>query len=102
MAAPASPFASLDYIGGHYIEHPQSHKGTYVQLNHYHIEEDYQGRWNSNCVHLTPEAGRVFNKVVEIMRRDHWDHSDAQIDYFSTNFYLGITVGKWNRNFVIK
>ena len=46
MSAPASPFASLDYIGSHYERYPASHDGTNVQLNHYYIEQDQQERFN--------------------------------------------------------
>ena len=101
MAAPESPFASLDYVGPHYEQYPASHDGTDVQLNHYYVTQDYQGRWISNCVHLTEKAAKMFLQVVEIAQRDNWNNSDSQTDYFDVNYYLHLAVGKWDKPFQV-
>lgn len=102
MSAPESPFASLDYIGSHYEQYPASHDGTDAQLNHYYIEQNHQGQWTSNCVHLTEKAAKMLIRVVEIANADNYDHSDPMRDYFSVGFYFHLAIGKWNKPFVVK
>lgn len=102
MSAPASPFASLDYISSHYEQYPASHDGKDAQLNHYYINQDNLGRWASNCVHLTEKAAKMLIRVTEIANADNYDNSDHMTDYFDVGFYFHLEIGKWNKPFVIK
>lgn len=63
---------------------------TYEQLNHFYYEEDDR---------LTEEGKAVCRKIMQIMRKYHYDKSDAMIDYFDTNFYIHLEVGNWDRPF---
>lgn len=39
--------------------------------------------------------------MVEIATKEHYDHSQIEIDYFCTNYYLGLNIGKWDNPFVV-
>lgn len=49
---------------------------------------------------LTPEGHDTIKKVVEIVEKYHLDRSDSQIDYFCTNFYYDLDLGKYDKAFV--
>ena len=63
------------------------------QLNHFHVSDDF---------HLTEEAKSVINKALQIINSYNFNDSDAQIDYFHTNFYTHMSIGKWDKPFQIK
>lgn len=62
----------------------------YEQLNHYSVSDDF---------HLTEEAKSVINKALQIINSYNFDDSDGQIDYFHTNFYTHMSIGKWDKPF---
>ena len=78
MKAPVSPF-SENYNG-------EDRRG--YQLNHYHLDRDKN---------LTEEAREMFIDIVRLTQSFNYDDSDSQTDYFDTNFYLHLGIGKWNR-----
>jgi len=96
MAAPASPFASLNTVNGY------EHSGKYAQLNHYHIKQDWAGNWISNGYYLTEQAVEMLNAVIEIGNRENWDNSDLMTDYFDVNYYFHLNIGKWDKPFIVK
>jgi hypothetical protein len=59
-----------------------------VQINEYHPE-------------FYKEGQKFVEKVLAIVKKRHWDDSDIQTDYFSTNFYLSIDQGAFGRPFVL-
>lgn len=65
---------------------------SYIQVNHFYIKDEVKER-------IHPLAGEFFNFVEEILNKDHYDNSDAMIDYFDTNFYKHYQVGKWDKPF---
>lgn len=60
-------------------------------VNHYYIDDS---------VFLTDEAKVMFKDIVKFVQSFNYDDSDAQTDYFDTNFYLNVEVGKWDRPFI--
>ncbi len=62
----------------------------YEQLNHFHVSDDF---------HLTEEAKSVINQALNIINSYNFDDSDSQIDYFHTNFYTHMSIGKWDKPF---
>lgn len=58
-------------------------------INHFHIDSQHP-----------PETAALINKAHEIIARDHWDHSNSQIDYFSCAFYIHMGVGRWDKPYV--
>lgn len=51
---------------------------------------------------LTPAGLRVMRKALEILSREHWDDSDAQVDYFCCNYYRHLHVGSWDKPYQVK
>ena len=65
---------------------PKPHFDGYVSINTYH-PNDYN-----------PKYTDLFKQIISIMKGTEWfDNSDPQIDYFSTAYYLKLSVGKWNK-----
>jgi len=76
------------------IEHPFKDKSTnYAQINHYYIDRDDR---------LTDRAKNMFKRANELANSFNFQDSDGQIDYFHTNFYLNLKIGKWNKPFKVK
>ena len=74
-----------------------------AQLNHYTIMHDYDVEDGySNGAYLTREAWVVLQRAVKLSNEYNFDESDIQTDYFSVNFYLQLSIGKWNVAFVKK
>lgn len=71
----------------------------HAQINQYMLRD---GLLRNNGCTLTPKGYEVLSKAHEILSRRHWDKSDAMTDYFCTNFYLHISVGKWNKGYEVK
>jgi hypothetical protein len=57
-----------------------------VNVNHYYLEDAFSGK-----------ALEYMQKAKEIMYADHWDKSDSQSDYFHCAYYIGMSVGKYNK-----
>lgn len=55
--------------------------------------------WN-NGVFLTEGGHALLKRVVEIVNQYNYDNSDPMTDYFDTNFYLDLSLGKWDKPFV--
>jgi len=94
---------ALDKLGDHCYKVEQV-KGLqekkYHQLTQYHLKDEYEpDDWN-NGVFLTKEAHELLVKVNQIIRQYRYDNSDPQTDYFDTNFYYDIHIGKWDKDFV--
>ena len=75
------------------------------QLNQYRFNSDYESDsygfldgFNNGSV-LTKECFDAMAEVYKMAENFNYDDSDAMIDYFSTNFYLHLNVGKWNKEF---
>ncbi|KKL27014.1 hypothetical protein LCGC14_2389400 [marine sediment metagenome] len=66
-------------------------KDGYIQVNHFYIEKE-------NI--FTDKAKEVLKKVTDMFTSFNYNDSDAQIDYFSTNFYFHLEVGQWDKPFI--
>lgn len=60
------------------------------QVNHYYIQDDY---------YMTEEAKEVLGAATKLANSFNYDDSDSMIDYFHTNFYLHVAIGKWDKPF---
>jgi hypothetical protein len=65
----------------------------YQSLNPYYIEDDPT---------LTDEAKNVMMMVKEITQKYNYDNSDIQSDYFDVNFYLGLSIGNYEKPYQYK
>ena len=60
-------------------------------VNNYYIKDDLL---------MTEKAKEVMTKVGGIAQGFNYDDSDGQIDYFDTNFYLHLSIGKLDKSFI--
>ncbi|MDR1541324.1 MAG: hypothetical protein LBU32_25685 [Clostridiales bacterium] len=62
------------------------------------------GRWafgdEPRCV-LTEQAVTVLQDVQAFINSYNYDDRDSMIDYFSTNFYSRLDIGKWDKPFKV-
>jgi len=72
----------------------------YVQLNEYVFNNDFKDGYN-NGVYLTKKVWDILKKVVEIVKNYQYVDSDIQTDYYNTNFYFDLTIGRWDKPFKI-
>ena len=79
----------------HYYDPETTIKSGQMSVSHYnrHIEE---------CLLLSPVAKVLFRDIAAFLQSYNFDYSDSQTDYFHTNFYLDLAVGKWNKPFTQK
>lgn len=61
-------------------------------VNQYYLEDDYM---------LTDKSKAMFKDIVQFINSYNYDDSDSQIDYFHTNFYLNMSIGKWDKKYTI-
>jgi hypothetical protein len=87
-------FASAVLKGNYFMDNALTiqciKKTGNIAVNHYKIESYFEGK-----------ALEYLEKAKEIMCIDHYDNSDAQIDYFDCSYYISITVGRWNKRYVL-
>lgn len=72
----------------------------YHQLNQYQMSDEFDPKSWNNGVFLTEAGHNDLKMVVEIIEKYHWDKSDSSVDYFNTNFYYHINLGKWDKEFI--
>ena len=61
---------------------------TFVDLNHFYIDEETQ---------LTERAREVMKNVYAFVQSYNFDNSDPMTDYFCKNFYLYLSVGTYKK-----
>ena len=58
------------------------------QLNQYYLDTDHT---------LTARAREILQRAYNTVKDYNYNDSDGMIDYFDTNFYLNLEIGKWDR-----
>jgi len=61
------------------------------------INRGYIQNWKSYYEYMTDYAKEVLNDIEKLVNSYRYSDSDAMIDYFSTNFYSHLYIGKWNK-----
>lgn len=73
-----------------WMRHAACEDGFCEDVNQYRLEETLKP-------YLTRRAYEVISDVDRFIRSYWFDDSDSMIDYFHTNFYYHLQIGKWNR-----
>lgn len=60
-------------------------------LNPYYIETEF----------TSPELKATFKNIIAALNTDNHDNSDLMTDYFDVGHYIYISIGRWNKPFVI-
>lgn len=63
----------------------------YHDVNVHWIEDNYKDN---------PLKAQILSKIHSIANVGNFDNSDAQTDYFHVGFYVDISIGKWDADFV--
>ena len=87
---PLSRVGDVDSIMSHWASLPS--KG-HIGVNHYYINDAFM---------LTDKARSVMSDVYRFMNSFNYDDSDIMTDYFDTNFYTDMSIGKWDKPFIRK
>ena len=74
---------------------------NYGQVNQYWVDEHYPTHAAFlkdvfNIIKTAPSRGEGFHKG-----RGWFDESDAMVDYFHTAYYIHLTVGSWNKPYIV-
>ena len=75
----------------------QSQNQNYHQLSISYFYEPYDPTKWCNGVFLTKKGYELLKRVVEIVNSYRYVESDLQTDYYSTNFYFHLELGKWDK-----
>jgi len=80
----------IDFLGNFTNGHRQD---EYIDVNQYWYQDHFSG-----------VAKRAIAEIYEaIMESGKWfDNSDAQTDYFHTAFYIRVSIGKWNKPYILE
>lgn len=63
----------------------------YVDVNIYWYQDHFDG-----------EAKEFLTEALAALRGADWyDRSDVMTDYFDTAYYVDVTVGKWNKPYIV-
>ena len=69
-----------------------ANKEGYTKINEHYIQENFR---------LTESAKVALGRAYSLAQSFNYNDSDGQIDYFDTNFYLHMAVGKYNKPFQV-
>ena len=65
---------------------------SYLQVNHFHIK---------TASLLNEKSKELFTMIKDILDSFNFNDSDCYTDYFHSNFYVNLAVGKWDKRFTI-
>ena len=65
-------------------------KSGSLQVNTYWVQD-----------HFTDDAKAFLTEVVAAMNGGNWDKSDVQSDYFNVGWYVDVSIGNWNKPYVL-
>ena len=107
MESPARLIRTIDEIPEHTttnnysrVQIAEMQLKNYHQLNHHFSHEEYSDESWNNGVFLTKAGHLAVKEINEVIQKYHCDKSDPMTDYFNTNFYYHVGLGKWNKDFV--
>ncbi|MBS9775730.1 MAG: hypothetical protein KGV57_01400 [Fusobacterium sp.] len=61
----------------------------YLSINECYIDENFP-----------KEQAKVLNQMYAVLNQGNYNNSDPMTDYFNVGFYVSMSIGKWNQNFV--
>lgn len=89
--------APIDFIGnfkaktGDKYQLREGARLDHLQVNLYWINDHFSG-----------DAAAILSEAAEALKAaGYYDHSNAQIDYFETAYYMHLDIGQWNKPFIL-
>lgn len=81
-----------------YVKKPN--ENNHAQISQYNFGSDYETEKGViSGTLLTKQAWECIKRASELASNFNFDDSDGMIDYFHTNFYLHLNIGKWDKPF---
>lgn len=78
-------------LGSQTIDKAKLREAYHLDINTYWCHEHYKGK-----------TKQFLAEAIPAMKAAEWyNNSDIQTDYFDTAYYFDITVGKWNKPYVL-
>ena len=66
---------------------------TNESVNHYYVKEHY----NDN-----PASKEALLSILQVLNTNNYNNSDSQSDYFDVGHYVSLSIGKWDKPFLVK
>jgi hypothetical protein len=89
-SAPVDLVASYASRGMEEASRAAAVRKGHVDVNQHHWKD-----------HFNPELVDVFEKVFEALNLDNHDRSDSMTDYFDVGHYVRVSIGRWDKPFVL-
>ena len=61
------------------------------------VKQGYFQSWDWYYDYMTDVAREVLSDIQELVNSYRYDDSDSRIDYFNTNFYHHLNIGRWDK-----
>lgn len=65
-------------------------KSGSLQVNTYWVQD-----------HFTDDAKACLTELVAAMNGGNWNESDIQSDYFNVGWYVDVSIGTWNKPYIL-
>lgn len=62
----------------------------YIDVNQYYLEKHFEGK-----------ILEIMKNITNTLNLNNYDRSDIQTDYFDVGHYVTITIGKWDKPFIL-
>ena len=74
------------------------------KINTYESWAEYKAKLDKRWLYrdYTEEWTSIMKEVTKIWDLYNHDNSDSMTDYFDVNYYLTVTVGKWDKDYICK
>lgn len=84
--------SSIDFISNYQETTDRKDRGSdgHIQTNIYYLHDTFSG-----------EALKFLEKAKAILNDGNFDESDPQTDYFHVGWYSDISIGAWDKPFVL-
>ena len=83
--------APIDFITNYNtVAGPRTPATSDLRVNEYYYKD-----------HFTGKALAFLSEVIPAMNDGNFDKSDIQTDYFCVGWYTDISIGQWNKPFVV-
>lgn len=81
---------TIDFAADYQGQRPTSDEGFAARVNHYYISTGWTGK-----------AAEALTELAQAMMVGNHDRSDSMTDYFDVGWYVDLSVGEWNKPYVL-
>lgn len=82
---------TIDFAADYQGQRSTSDEGFAARVNHYYISTGWTGK-----------ACEALTELAQAMMVGNHDRSDSMTDYFDVGWYVDLSVGEWNKPYVLK